>query len=114
VGAQIALLLTCHAYNNTFVHRGFSFESALLDAIMLLQDGETTSVLAGSVDEITDISYAILSRFGFYKRFPVSNLGLISTVSKGSIAGEGAAFFQQASLPNAYAQLKGVYTFINR
>ena len=27
VGAQVALMLSCHHYNNTFVHRGFSFES---------------------------------------------------------------------------------------
>ena len=113
VGAQIALMLKCHEYNNTFVHRGFSFESALLDALMLLHEGETTSVLAGSVDEITDISHAILARFGLYKRFPVSNLSLFNSASKGSIAGEGAAFFLLTSQPtvNAYAQLEGISTF---
>ena len=113
VGAQIALILKCHEYNNTFVHRGFSFESALLDAFMLLDESETTSVLVGSVDEITDISHAILTRFGLYKRFPVSNLSMFTSASKGSIAGEGAAFFLLTSQPsiNAYAQLEGIYTF---
>jgi len=113
VGAQIALILKCHEYNNTFVHRGFSFESALLDAFMLLQESEPTSVLAGSVDEITDISHAILTRFGLYKRVPASNLSLFTSESKGTIAGEGAAFFLLTSQPsaNAYAQLEGVTTF---
>jgi 3-oxoacyl-[acyl-carrier-protein] synthase II len=113
VGAQIALILKCHEYNNTFVHRGFSFESALLDAFMLLDESETTSVLVGSVDEITDISHAILTRFGLYKRFPVSNLSLFTSASKGSIAGEGAAFFLLTSQPsiNAYAHLEGISTF---
>lgn len=113
VGAQIALILKCHEYNNTFVHRGFSFESALLDAFMLLDESETTSVLVGSVDEITDISHAILTRFGLYKRFPVSNLSMFTSASKGSIAGEGAAFFLLTSQPsiNAYAQLEGISTF---
>ena len=113
VGAQIALMLKCHEYNNTFVHRGFSFESALLDASMLLHEGETTSVLAGSVDEITDISHAILTRFGLYKRSPVSNLRLLTSSSKGSIGGEGAAFFLLTRQPavNAYAQLEGISTF---
>jgi 3-oxoacyl-[acyl-carrier-protein] synthase II len=113
VGAQIALILKCHEYNNTFVHRGFSFESALLDAFMLLDESETTSVLVGSVDEITDISHAILTRFGLYKRLPVSNLSLFTSASKGSIAGEGAAFFLLTSQPsiNAYAQLEGISTF---
>jgi len=113
VGAQIALILKCHEYNNTFVHRGFSFESALLDALMLLNEAETTNVLVGSVDEITDISHAILTRFGLYKRFPVSNLSLFTSASKGTIAGEGAAFFLLSSQPsaNAYAQLEGLATF---
>ena len=48
VGAQIALILSCNQYNNTFVHRGFSFETALLDAMMLLKDKEAENVLIGS------------------------------------------------------------------
>src|ERR1700744_3463899 len=64
VGAQIALMLQCTGYNNTFVHRGFSFESALLDAVMLLQEGEAKTVLTGGIDEITDSSHAVLERFG--------------------------------------------------
>ncbi|MDP4148394.1 MAG: beta-ketoacyl synthase chain length factor [Bacteroidota bacterium] len=81
VGGQIALMLRCHGYNNTFVHRGLSFESALLDATLLLEetDGTVFNVLVGSVEEVTDTSHAILRRFGMYRRYPV--------------AGEGAAFF---------------------
>ncbi|HTL08153.1 MAG TPA: beta-ketoacyl synthase chain length factor [Chitinophagaceae bacterium] len=93
IGAQIALLLQCHQYNNTFVHRGFSFESALLDALMLLEEGTANAVLAGAADEITDYSHAILSRFGLYKPSSVNNAALFTSPSKGSIAGEGAAFF---------------------
>ena len=37
IGAQIALMLQCNNYNNAFVHRGFSFESALLDAMLLIE-----------------------------------------------------------------------------
>jgi 3-oxoacyl-[acyl-carrier-protein] synthase II len=80
VGAQIALLLKCHNYNNTIVHRSFSFENALTESILLLKES-ITPVLVGAVDEITDDRQAILSRFGMYKK------GL------GNIAGEGAAFF---------------------
>lgn len=113
VGAQIALMLHCNGYNNVFVHRGVSFESALLDAMMLLNEGEARSVLAGGVDEITNISHAILSRFGLYKREEVSNLNLFSASSKGTIAGEGAAFFllaNQASKSD-YAKLDALTTF---
>lgn len=52
VGAQIALGLKCKAYNNTFVHGALSFESALLDAQLLLQGDEEEQVLVGGVDEL--------------------------------------------------------------
>lgn len=113
IGAQIALLLQCTRYNNTFVHRGFSFESALLDAILLLAEGEADNVLAGGVDEITDTSHALLSRFGMYRRRPVSNLNLFSPRSKGTIAGEGAAFFLLAGRRSDHdlARLDAHHTF---
>ena len=113
IGAQIALLLQCHNYNNTFVHRGFSFESALLDAMMLLEENTAQTVLAGAADEITDASHTILSRFGLYKKEPISNADLFASHSKGTIAGEGAAFFLLSNQASAtdYAALDAVYTF---
>ncbi len=98
VGAQIALLLQCTRYNNTFVHRGFSFENALLDALLLLQEKEAANVLVGAVDEITAVSAAILGRFGLYRHVE---------------AGEGAAFFLLASQAqdNDLARLEGMTTF---
>jgi len=97
IGAQIALLLKCHHYNNAFVHRGFSFETALLDAVLLLKDEEAATVLVGGVDEITDISHAILSRLGLYRN---------------TVAGEGAAFFLLSANPsvNDAAKLEGLAT----
>ncbi len=113
VGAQIALMHKCNEYNNTFVHRGFSFESALLDSIMLLREGEAKNVLVGGIDEITDTSFAILNRFGLYKKENISNLSLFQSTSKGTIAGEGAAFFLLSSVSseNNLAQLEGLSTF---
>lgn len=113
VGAQIALMLHCNGYNNVFVHRGFSFESALLDAVMLLNEREFENVLVGGVDEITNISHAVLSRFGLYKREEVSNLNLFNASSKGTIGGEGAAFFLLANEASKtdYAKLDALTTF---
>ncbi|MDB5210187.1 MAG: 3-oxoacyl-(acyl carrier protein) synthase [Sediminibacterium sp.] len=112
VGAQIALILKCHHYNNTFAHGGTAFENALLDAILLLKDGEAKNVLVGGIDEITESSYAIMSRFGFYKKENASNLDLYKNNSKGTIAGEGAAFFLlSAKNENAIAQLDGISSF---
>ena len=113
IGAQIGLLLQCNNYNNAFVHRGFSFESALLDGMMLLKEKEAANVLVGAIDEITNISHAVLSRMGLYKQKQISNLELFKTKTKGTIAGEGAAFFLLANEPSAtgYAKLDGLKTF---
>jgi 3-oxoacyl-(acyl-carrier-protein) synthase len=113
VSGQIALLLKTHCYNNTFVHRGFSFESALQDAIMLMNENEAGHVLVGAADEITDASHKILSRFDMYKNNVASSEELFSQHKKGTIAGEGAVFFmmnKQAS-DNDYARLTDVTTF---
>ena len=113
VGAQIALMLRCHGYNNVFVHRNFSFETALQDAMMLMNEKEAANVLVGGIDETTDISHAILSRFGLYKKEPVTSVDLFDTPSKGTIAGEGAAFFLLTDQPsgNDYARLDALETF---
>lgn len=113
IGAQIGLLLQCNNYNNAFVHRGFSFESALLDGMMLLKENEAQNVLVGAIDEITNTSHTILNRLGLYKQGEVSNLDIYKTKTKGTIAGEGASFFMLANEPSAtdYARLDALHTF---
>ena len=113
IGAQIGLLLQCNNYNNAFVHRGFSFESALLDGMMLLKENDAANVLVGAIDEITNTSHTILNRLGLYRQGALSNLDIYKTKTKGTIAGEGAAFFLLATEPSAtdYAKLDGLHTF---
>jgi len=115
VAAQVALMLKCHGYNNTFVHKGISFESALLDAIMLLREQDADNILVGGTEEMVDVSFKILSRLGLYRRQPTSNLELLSTEAKGSMGGEGAAFFlltDKASNDNL-AELSAIKTLYN-
>lgn len=113
VAAQIALMLKCHNYNNTFVHKGISFESALLDAVMLLKEGDANDILVGGTEEITEVGFKILTRLGLYKRWPLSNLDLVKTQSNGTIGGEGAAFFMLTDKRNAdnLAELVATKTF---
>ena len=115
VAAQIALMLKCHAYNNTFVHKGVSFEHALLDAIMLLNEQEADNILVGGTEEMVDTSFKVLTRLGLYKRWPLSNLNLLQTVSAGTIGGEGAAFFllSDKSDPNNLAELRALKVLFN-
>jgi len=112
VSAQIALMLQCHNYNNTYVHRGFSFESALLDAMMMLNENEISNALVGAADEIIDTSHAILSRFDLYRK-EVSTDTLFDVKTKGTIAGEGATFFTllKESSGNDLAKLDAITTF---
>lgn len=52
VGGQIALALECTGYNMTYSQGALSFESALLDADLLLRN-EVDTVLCGAIDEVT-------------------------------------------------------------
>ncbi len=112
VAAQIALMLKCHEYNNTFVHKGVSFESALFDAIMLLKEGDADNILVGGTDEMVDVSFKVLTRLGLYRRWPASNLSLFETESKGTMGGEGSVFFLLTDKPSAdnLAELTGIKT----
>jgi 3-oxoacyl-[acyl-carrier-protein] synthase II len=93
IGSTIALLQQCQGYNQTYVQGAFSFESSLLDAILLLKENPSQSLLVGGVDEITDISHTILNRFGIFRDNTQSTLNLFRTPGNGTINGEGATYF---------------------
>lgn len=97
IGAQIALFRQIHAYNMTYVHRGLSFESALLDAMLKIWEG-ADNILVGAIDEMTDTSYAIQQRLGLLK---------------GMQAGEGAQFFllSREAGEHPLAEIIGIDTF---
>lgn len=66
---QIACLGHNHCYNMTYVNREHSFEDALLDAFMRMEDGESSNILAGAFDERTDSQYDIMRRMGAFRRY---------------------------------------------
>ncbi|MFH1159910.1 MAG: beta-ketoacyl synthase N-terminal-like domain-containing protein [bacterium] len=108
VSAQIALLIKCHGYNFTYVHRGFSFETAMFDSLMQISSGNAKTLLLGCADELTNNSFQIQYRLGLWKRKPVNNLQLYVDKTRGTIAGEGASFFllETEKSPSAYATLQ--------
>jgi len=93
ISGQIALLLKCYGYNQTFTQRGFSFENTLQDAQLFLNDFPDKKLLVGGADEVIDVSHRILEKFDFYRKNTVSNLQLYSVPKDGTINGEGAAYF---------------------
>ncbi len=113
VGGSIALGNNNHNYNLTYVHRTFSFESALLDGLMLLNEEKASNILLGGFDEITDESWLIKTKIGHYKSKPSYNLNIYSDEQEGAQAGEGSSFFMLSnkSNDNTYARIDGVDMF---
>lgn len=110
ISSQIAISFKCHGYNATYVHRTFSFESGLLDALMQVEEKMAKNVLVGGIDEMTQNHLVITRRTGMWKMEPVNNLQLLEDNAPGALAGEGSAYFLMGSKPgpNVYARLKDV------
>lgn len=68
IGSMIGIMTHTHGHNATFSHDEFSFDSALLDAFMLLQDGQADTVLVEGHDELTPNYHTLLKRAGIIGR----------------------------------------------
>lgn len=92
IGSQVALITQCLGYNQTYTQRAFSFELALQDALMMLDENPKQNILAGGADELTNTSAKVLERLGMQ-----------------TLQGEGAGFFLvNGEKKNAIAELCGV------
>jgi hypothetical protein len=113
IGSQIALLLQCQSYNQTYSQGAFSFESALLDALLQLSDFPQRSLLVGGIDEITPVSHSIQSRFGIFRGNSKDSLDLLNAPAEGTVNGEGSAFFVLSGQKDALAKscIEAVTTF---
>jgi len=112
ISSQIAINLKCHGYNSTYVHRSFSFESGIQDALLQLKEGTATNVLVGGIDEMTLNHLLITRKLGLWKMNPVHNLSIRQTMTTGALAGEGSGFFLFSSFMGKryYATVSGVET----
>ncbi|TDS14532.1 beta-ketoacyl synthase N-terminal-like domain-containing protein [Sphingobacterium paludis] len=106
VAAQIALRLGCKGYNFTYVNRSVSFESAVLDALMQLHDGEASSILVGAVDEISDHTARLLQLIGYIKPSDVHET-VKESKSPGANYAESATFFtlSQEKTAQSYCEI---------
>lgn len=96
VSGQIALLSKCNAHNLTYVHRGHSFEHAIIDAQLKLSEVVNASVLVGGIDELTDNSIKAIHQAGV-----------------DTILGEGAVFLSVTGKPRSdkYLKVKALEVF---
>lgn len=112
VGAQIALGLSCKNYNVTYVHDATSFEISLIDAMMIIEEGEQ-NVLVGGVDELGAHTVEMHKLVDFVKEEETLPRGLLNSKTKGSIYSEGSQFFvlEDEKKDNTYAQLVDVVIY---
>ncbi|HWB94278.1 MAG TPA: beta-ketoacyl synthase chain length factor [Puia sp.] len=115
IASQIGLSNHNRGYNTTFVHRGFSFENALIDAAMLARENSGGRYLVGGVDELSGYHYRIEQADGWYRGTLAPGLRLYDYDSPGTIAGEGAALFQVSDeATQAQAAIRGIATLHSR
>ena len=107
VGAQIALGLQCKSYNFTYVNGSVSFESALLDAKLKIDENEASSILVGGIDEINDYTVSLFKLVGFIKDEIESPNDLLNSTTTGVVFSEGATFFvlEDKKKESTYAEI---------
>lgn len=96
VAGAIALQLKCNSYNNTFSQRGFSFESALTEALLLLIENQSQNILLGGIDETIEPLHLVLKQF---RKLKASNNNMVAI-------GEGASFFMLSGQPAGDASVE--------
>ncbi|MDO4880923.1 MAG: beta-ketoacyl synthase N-terminal-like domain-containing protein [Capnocytophaga sp.] len=114
VAGQIALNLPCKGLNFTFVNGATSFESAVLEAKMQLQQEYLDNALVGGIDEnsvYTNNLYEIEKIIKPKSEAPFS----IFEATQGVVFSEGTSFFVLSNSKNTttYAELVAVF-FVNK
>ncbi len=112
ISGQVAIALKCFNYNNTYSHRGFSFESALLDGMLLVENKDADNVLVGGFDEITAEHHSIIKKTRWVKNETIKSLELLDHKTQGTIVGEGVSFFTLTGKKdgNNYAKIQDIKT----
>lgn len=113
VAGQIALGMECKAYNFTYVHSAISFESALLDAKMQLENDEAQHILVGGVEELGAHTTKVHRLINHIKPEPVSISEVLHSKTEGAVFSEGVNFFvvSNEKTKSCYAELVAVETF---
>ncbi|HZB13153.1 MAG TPA: beta-ketoacyl synthase chain length factor, partial [Chryseolinea sp.] len=97
----VALTVKCMGYNNTYASKGFACENALTDAMMQLNENASANFLVGSYDEAAAVQYNASIRASHFKSEFIDNISLFDSSTKGSIQGEGSAFFMLSGNPSS-------------
>lgn len=85
ISSQIAILMKCHGYNNTYSHKGISFESALYDAWLQIRTGGIKNALVGAHDEVTPLMSEVLRTT--HPEYGMISEASVSAVMSGEVSG---------------------------
>ncbi len=106
VAGNLALASKNSGYNSTHVNGGLSFENVLLDALLLLKENPNHKYMVGCADELSDYNFNINKKLGMIKTDPCTSKELLSSQTKGTVNGEGAAMFIVDNQPeNALSEI---------
>jgi len=88
ISGQIAMMITCYYPNYTYSNRYFSFESSLLDGLLMLQDNSCKHVLVNAADEVIPSVHAIIKRMQLWDRSESisQNTSLPVTIGEGVVS----------------------------
>lgn len=113
VAGQIALGMECKAYNFTYVHSAISFESALMDSKMQLENDEAAHILVGGVEELGAHTTKVHRANNHIKSENSTNSEVLNSKTQGAVFSEGANFFvvSNEKKESCYAELIAVETF---
>ena len=106
VGSQVALIMQCREYNFTYVHRGFSFETCVMDALMSIEEGKK-NILIGGIEEHTPNLVEVYRKAN--KLNSDNSQKYFEGKTSGRQMGEGAAFFVvSGEKKSAKAAIEGI------
>lgn len=110
ISGQIAMMITCYAPNYTYSNRYFTFESSLLDGVLMLLDKSCRHVLVNAADEIIPAVHTIVKRMHLWDRAEA----IAQQHDKAVTAGEGVVSMmisaeKRASSLAAVKALKLIY-----
>ncbi|UOK42944.1 MULTISPECIES: beta-ketoacyl synthase N-terminal-like domain-containing protein [Flavobacterium] len=110
VGGQIALGLQCKGYNFTYVNGAVSFETALMDAKMQIENNEAESILVGGIDETGAYTLSLHKLINLVKSEEDKPYSVLNSDSKGIVHSEGAGFFvlENEKKESSYASVEAV------
>jgi 3-oxoacyl-[acyl-carrier-protein] synthase II len=88
LSGQIAMMIKCYHPNYTYSNRYFSFESSLLDGLLMLQDKSCKHVMVNAADEVIPAVHNITKRMGMWDRHEsiASNAKMPVTIGEGVVS----------------------------